>query len=138
MKKITNIILCIIILLTVSCALSEGYATPTDLSNTASFDVYEQEPEVHVSIKIWFEEIPNLKIGDTIHIYSEVTGGEGRVLKYQWQYLDSRIDDPLLENGWHDIIDANEPIYEFIIDRENAWYYYRLQVSHWREGDNVE
>lgn len=133
MKKVINIIVFCIIILSISCAWSEGLATSTDVSNASEVIVYIEEPEIHLDIRIWFEDIKRPKIGDTIHIYSEVLGGEGREMIYQWQYLDPRINDPMSEIGWVNIPGANEPIYEFVIDEENAWYYYRLQVTHWRE-----
>ena len=115
MRKINIILFCFILLIG-----SIGYAdpaTPTDL----------RPPPPHVIIELWFEvELP-LNIGDTVRIHSEVYGGEGQTLLYQWQYS---IDD----EEWFDIEDATEPIYEFIITEENAMYYYRLTVAHYWAG----
>ena len=133
MKRYIKIILilCCIMLFPIT-AYTEEIATVTDLSE----ETIIQREIPPVIINIWFEYETPLHMGDLATLCSEVIGGEGQILEYQWQYLDPRIDDPLLEDGWHDIIGANESIYEFIIDRENALYYYRLQVTHyWPKED---
>jgi hypothetical protein len=146
MKKILNIILICAIVLCVCCAYSESLATTTDLSPQQEVieEVVEPtpeptpEPEVHVNIEIWYEFEGEVAFGSTVHFYSHITGGEGRILEYQWQY---HIEGEYGADGqelWHDIPNATQSTYSYIITRENYKYYYRLQVTHWAKGEERE
>ena len=112
MIKKSNIILILIMILLVGMAAADP-ATPTDMRETP-----------HVQVRIWMEYDVPIHIGDTVTIYSEVIGGEGQALRYQWQYLENS------EAEWQDIEGANEPIYSFTVDIKNAKYFYRLEVFH--------
>jgi len=134
MKKILNIILICAIMLCVCCAYSESLATTTDLSAPQELTEPIYEPEVHIEINIWFEYKRPLSLGDTVYLHSEIIGGEGRVLEYQWQYKEHND----MTDTWRDIPDATQPTYAFTITRDNYQYFYRLQVTHWAEGEERE
>ena len=138
MLKKLNIILCAFILIFTVC-FAEA-ATPTDIVETS---IEEEAPEIlieeereipHVTIRIWFIEEGPVPLNSVVHLCSEVIGGEGQILNYQWQFA----RDENFE--WEDIPGATEPTYEFIITLDNMYYYYRLCVTHhWpREGDEIQ
>ena len=148
MRKVFNVILIGIVILCTCCAYSESLATTTDLSPRQEIieEIIEPTPtpeptpapEVHVNIDIWYEFEGEVAFGSTVHFYSNITGGEGRILEYQWQY---RAENEYNADGtemWHDIPNATQSTYSYVITRENYRYFYRLQVTHWGEGEERE
>lgn len=127
MKRYIKIILilCCIMLFPIT-VYTEEIATVTDLSE----ETIIQREIPPVIINIWFEYETPLHTGDLVTLCSEVIGGEGQILEYQWQYLRDE------EVGWEDIEGATEPTYIFMLDKLTINYYYRLQVTHyWPKED---
>lgn len=78
------------------------------------------EPVVEIESSI----IPGQRIfsGTEITLKARPIGFGGAALTYQWQYSTDG-------ENWTDIAGANESVYKYIVNKENAKYYYRVTVE---------
>ena len=78
------------------------------------------EPVVDIETSV----LPGQKVfkGTGITLTARPAGFGDAELTYQWQYSADG-------ENWTDIEGATEPVYKYIVDGENARYYYRVNVS---------
>ena len=135
MKKIILILLCVS-LLAPSIVYSERVATPTDLIEDISEEVFVEElpeeisdeiisidelyPNHHIEMKIIQSA---RRLGDEVILgFDLIDYPPGEIIDIEWQYSEDNFN-------WISIEDANEETYNFIITKENYRYWYRVTVA---------
>ncbi|MCQ2437662.1 MAG: hypothetical protein MJ099_04640 [Clostridia bacterium] len=64
----------------------------------------------------------DLYVGDTVKLKADITGGSGAAYTIRWQYNKGQ--------GWNDIANEDEDVYDFEMTEENAEYQYRVVLEY--------
>ena len=78
-----------------------------------------RDPSFDVEVKLLTSG--DIYYGDKVKLQAVLTGETDANFTYQWQYDDG--------NGWKNVKDETEAIYEFEVTEENAVYDYRVVVT---------
>lgn len=84
----------------------------------------EEDPDAGKAVRIWSDRKDVMTVGDTVHLYSELTGFDGIKVRYQWQC------DKGDEKGFVDVADATGAVWEFKATEETMNYRWRLVIDY--------
>ena len=81
----------------------------------------KEEPAAEKKVRIWSDRASSMNVGQTVRLYSELTGFDGIEVQYQWLCNKG--------NGYEPVPGANSSTYEFEATQESLSWSWRLSVD---------